>query len=96
LDQLKTDFDSIKSRLVNAGLLAVPRDPLTIGADHYRTQFMGLRINGADELRSDADSAQILLSGKPSDKRAAFNRIFKQEEAFINLLLKSGMKLPAN
>jgi WD40 repeat protein len=96
LDQLKTDFESVKTRLVSEGLLTIPKEPLVLGADHYRTQFMELALDGVPELRSDADSIEVLLKGGPAKKREAFSRVFNQEKGFVDSLLHSGMKLPPN
>jgi WD40 repeat protein len=96
LDQLKTDFESVKNRLVTEGILSVPKEPLVLGADHYRTRFVEITLNGVPELRSDADSIEVLLKGGAAKKREAFSRIFDQEEPFINSLLHAGMKLPPN
>ncbi|HJZ79589.1 MAG TPA: hypothetical protein VKD91_04565, partial [Pyrinomonadaceae bacterium] len=96
LSQLKTDFASIKHRLISEGLIAVGRDPLALGVDHYGTAFIELTTNGVSELRSDADDIGVLLKGGPAKKRAAFTRVFNQEKPFIDSLLSSGMKLPAN
>jgi WD40 repeat protein len=96
LSQLKTDFESVKKRLINEGIIGVGRDPLTLGADHYGTAFVELTTNGVSELRSDADDIGVLLKGGPAKKREAFSRIFNQEKPFIDSLLHSGMKLPAN
>jgi WD40 repeat protein len=96
LSQLKTDFESVRNRLVSDGLIAVGRDPLTLGADHYGTAFIELTINGVSELRSNADDIGILLNGGPAKKRDAFDRVFKQEKPFIDSLLQAGMKLGAN
>jgi hypothetical protein len=95
LEQLKTDFETVRTRLIDRGLLSVPRDPLVIGTDHYRTQFMELRVNGVTNVRSDADSFSELINGK-SSKREAFSRIYEQEQSFINSLRNSGMKHPSN
>ncbi|MDT5157974.1 MAG: hypothetical protein QOH51_2331 [Acidobacteriota bacterium] len=94
LDQLNTSFESLKNRLISEGLLSVPKEPLTLGADHYRTRFIGLGSGGAPELRSDADSIEVLLKGGPAKKREAFSRIFSQEEQFINSLLRAGLRPP--
>lgn len=96
LAQLNTDLNSVKQRLVGEGLLEIPQNPLTIGADHYRTRFIELTNNGMPELRSDAESFELLMKGGPAKKREAFSRIFNQEESFINSLLHAGMKLPLN
>lgn len=96
LDQLQTDFESLKKRLVGAGLLSIPKEPLTIGADHYRTRFIDLTLNGVPELRSDAESIEELLKGGLPKKREAFSRIFDKEEPFLTSLLRAGMKQPAN
>jgi WD40 repeat protein len=94
LDQLSTSFETLKKRLVGEGLLSVPKEPLTLGTDHYRTRFIGLASDGAPELRSDADSIEVLLKGGPAKKREAFSRVFNQEEQIINSLLRAGLKLP--
>lgn len=96
LNQLHTDFESVSKRLVSDGLLTIPKEPLVLGADHYRTQFMELALDGVPEMRSDADSIEVLLKGSPAKKREAFSRVFNQEKAFIDSLLHSGMKLPPN
>ncbi|HEX8494979.1 MAG TPA: hypothetical protein VF658_19215 [Pyrinomonadaceae bacterium] len=96
LNQLKTDFDSLKKSLVAEGFLSLPKAPLTLGADHYRTRFIELKLDGAPELRSDADSIEVLLNGGPAKKREAFLRVFNKEEPFLSSLLRAGMKLPAN
>lgn len=95
LDQLKTDFQSVKERLVGEGLLSVPKEPLTIASAHFRTCFIGLMSNGMYELRSDADSFELLLKGGPSKKREAFNLILDKEESFLTLLKQTGIKLPS-
>lgn len=96
LSQLKTDFESLKKLLIGEGILSIPKEPLTLGADHYRTRFIEIKLEGGTELRSDADSIEVLLRGGPARKREAFSRIFDKEEAFLKLLLSAGMKLPAN
>lgn len=96
LSQLNTDFKTIKQRLVNEGLIAVGRDPLTLGADHYGTAFIDLTTNGVSELRSDADDIGVLLKGGPAKKREAFSRVFNKEKPFVDSLLRAGMKLPSN
>jgi hypothetical protein len=94
LDQLKTNFESVRNRLVNGGLLNIAKDPLTLGVDHYGTGFIELKISGVTELRTDADDIAVLLNGGAAKKRQAFTRIFKRERAFIDSLLSAGMKLP--
>lgn len=96
LDQLKTDFESLQKRLVGEGLLSLPKDPLTLGTDHYRTRFIELAVDGSVELRSDAESIELLLKGGPAKKREAFSGIFGQEESFLTALLHAGTKLPTN
>jgi WD40 repeat protein len=96
LEQFNVNFESISKRLVNEGLLAVPKEPLILGVAHFRTRFMEVTVKGAPELRSDADSIEVLLKGAPAKKREIFSRIFDQEESFINSLLHSGIRLPAN
>lgn len=94
LKQLGTDFQTIKKRLTERGFLAVPKEPLTLGADHYRTLFIEIKSGGASELRSDADSIEMLLSGGAAKKREAFRLIYNQKEVFLKSLLSAGMKLP--
>lgn len=96
LAQLKTDFESLRKRLVGEGLLSVPKEPLTLGASHYRTRFIELVSGGAPELRSDADSIEVLLKGGPAKKREAFSRVFDLEQQFINSLLRAGLNAPQN
>lgn len=96
LEQLRTDFASVKRRLVSGGLLSVPKEPLTLGADHYGTAFIELSAGGATELRSDADDVGVLLSGGPAKKREAFRRVFQPEEQFIKSLLRAGVRPPAH
>ncbi|HEV3469677.1 MAG TPA: hypothetical protein VG148_10175 [Pyrinomonadaceae bacterium] len=96
LTRLGTDFESLRARLVGEGLLSVPGEPLTLGASHYRTRFIELASGGAPELRSDADSAEVLLKGGPARKREAFSRVFELEEQFINSLLRAGLNAPRN
>jgi len=96
LSQMNTDFETIKQRLVNEGLIAVGKDPLTLGADHYGTAFIELTIDGVSELRSDADHIEVLLNGGPAKKREAFSRVFSKEKPFVDALLNAGMKLPVN
>lgn len=94
LEQFKIDFESVSKRLVSEGLLSIPKEPLILGSAHFRTRFMEVTVNGAPELRSDADSIEVLLKGGPAKKREAFNRIFHQEQSFIDSLLHAGMKTP--
>ncbi|MBV9924574.1 MAG: hypothetical protein JOZ96_05985 [Acidobacteria bacterium] len=49
---------------------------------------------GTRELRSDADSIEVLLKGGPAKKREAFTRIFELEEQFLAPLLRAGTKQP--
>lgn len=94
LEDLKTDFTTVRDRLISRGLLDVTKEPLTLGADHYGTAFIEVTMNGVSELRSDADDISVLLKGGPAKKREAFSRIFTQEKAFIDSILRAGMKLP--
>lgn len=93
LDQLKTDFQSVKKRLIEENLLLVPKEPLTLRTAHYRTRFIGIASNGVYELRSDADSLEVLLNGGLSKKREAFTLILDKEQPFLNLLQQVGIKL---
>lgn len=94
LGQLGTDFRTLRARLVGAGLLGLPVEPLVLGADHYRTRFIELGTGGAREVRSDADSVKVLLEGGPARKREAFRRIFGAEEDFLSKLLRAGLRPP--
>ena len=94
LTDLKTNFTSVRDRLVANGLIEIGKDPLVLGTDHYGTSFIELKINGVAELRSDADDISVLLKGGPAKKREAFSRVFKQERKFIDSILKAGLKLP--
>ena len=94
LADLKTNFAAVRDRLISRGIIDVQKEPLTLGADHYGTAFIEFTINGVPELRSDADDIAVLLNGGPAKKREAFSRIFKQEQAFVDSILKAGMKLP--
>ncbi|HEX8738295.1 MAG TPA: hypothetical protein VF721_23370 [Pyrinomonadaceae bacterium] len=91
LSELKTDYQAVRKRLLDRDLLLIPKAPLTIGADHYRTQFIELSTEGISEIRSDADSFEILINGQ-SKKREAFSKIYRQEELFLKSLLKAGFK----
>ena len=95
LEDLKTDFTTVRNRLISKGLIDIARDPLVLGTDHYGTGFIELTLNGVPELRSDADDINVLLSGGPAKKRQAFSRLFMQEKPFIDSLLKAGLKLTA-
>ncbi|HEU4435629.1 MAG TPA: hypothetical protein VFR51_19750, partial [Pyrinomonadaceae bacterium] len=37
LEDLKTDLPTVRNRLISKGLIAIPRDPLVLGTDHYGT-----------------------------------------------------------
>lgn len=95
LDQFTTNFESVKTRLVGEGLLGIPKAPLIVGAAHFRTRFVELVVDGVPELRSDAESIDV-LKGAPATKREAFERIFSREESFVNSLRHGGMKPPGN
>lgn len=93
LSQLKTDYQSVKKRLLDENFLAIPKEPLTIGADHYRTAFIEITTNGVSEIRSDADSFELLMKEKgKTKKREAFSQIYDKENEFIESLLKAGLK----
>lgn len=93
LSQFKTDFLTVKKRLIDAGLLNIPKEPLTLGASHFRTRFITISDGGKEHPRSDADDIQALLDGKPAKKREAFNALYLKEQAFINSLI-SGRNPP--
>lgn len=94
LDDLGTNFTTVRNRLISKGLIDVAKEPLTLGVDHYGTGFIEVTLNGVPELRSDADDIAVLLKGGPAKKREAFSRIFGQEKPFIDSILNAGMKLP--
>jgi hypothetical protein len=92
LDQLKTDFGTIKRRLVEEGLIDIPNAPLTVGSATYRTRFIELNVGGISELRSDAPSLDAQANGVTSKKREAFARIFDKENKFITSLINAGFE----
>lgn len=92
LDKIKTDFNTLKKRLVDSGLVKVPQEPITLGASHYRTRFIEIVVDGVPQLRSDADDIGILLKGGQAKKREAFSTIFTREEQLLDSLLKAGVK----
>ncbi|HRH46461.1 MAG TPA: hypothetical protein PKY82_32760, partial [Pyrinomonadaceae bacterium] len=93
LSQLKTDYQTVKKRLLDEGFLSIPKEPLTIGADHFRTGFIEIVMNGVSEIRTDADSFELLMKEKgKTKKREAFSRLSEKESGFINALLKAGFK----
>lgn len=85
-------------KLLAAGYGLYVDDGITIWkvADHYRTRYVELTSDGAGELRSDADSIEVLFRGGPAKKREAFSRVFDREEQFLTTLLHAGTKLPPN
>lgn len=87
------DFNSLKTRLLGEGLLAVPRDPLTEEVDHYRTRFIGLSSEGSVQLRSDAEFVDFSKPrAHPTKKKELFTHIFNQEQPFIDSLLHAGVR----
>ena len=88
LSQFNTDFETIKNRLIVEGFLTLPKDPLTLGTDHYRTRFIEIALNGVQDLRTDAENIELLLKGGPAKKREAFSAFYTKEEPFILSLLK--------
>ncbi len=95
LDQLGTDFESVRKRLLGSGLMEIPKEPLTLNAAHFRTRFIEMRIGGITEIRSDAEDIEALMRGAPAEKREAFSRVFDQEEQFISSLLRAGLRVEA-
>ncbi len=87
LDQLNTDFENVRKRLVERGLLSMAKDPLGATANHFRVRFVELRTKNVRETRSDSDSFGAGLS---SAKRQEFQRIYGPEESFINALRNVG------
>jgi WD40 repeat protein len=86
------DFDTLSGRLLGEGLLAVPRDPLTLGSDHFRIRFIELSHGGKSELRSDAELIDSSSPrSHPGKKKEEFTRIFNEEQEFIDSLLHAGM-----
>ncbi len=96
LDQFHTDFSSVKKRILTEGLFDLAKEPITLGTDHYRTRFIEVTENGIPNLRTDAVDINLMMNGAPPTKRKAFEKLYVQEEAFINSMLNSGMKLPAS
>jgi len=93
LSMTKTpNLDTLNARLVGEGLLAVKRDPLTRGIDHYRTRFIELSHGGDLQVRSDAEVVDFSKPRThPTKKEEEFTRIFNQEQPFIDSLLHAGM-----
>jgi WD40 repeat protein len=87
LREFKTDFLTVKKRLIDGGLLDIPKEPLTLAASHFRTRFITISDGGKEHPRSDADDIQVLLNGGPAKKREMFNRLYLKEQSFINLLI---------
>jgi hypothetical protein len=97
LDQLKTDFETVKTRLISEGLLNLPKEPLTRGLDHYRTRFIGIASENILELRSDGEVVDFSKPIKhPTKKEEDFWRIFELEQSLIDSILRAGMKAPSN
>ncbi len=93
LSQLKTDYQTVKKRLLDKNFLSIPKEPLTIGTDHYRTEFIEITTDGISEVRSDADSFELLMKEKgKTKKREAFSLIYDSEDAFIKSLMSAGFK----
>jgi WD40 repeat protein len=93
LSQLKTDYQTVNKRLLDEDFLSIPKEPLTIGADHFRTEFIEIVTNGVSEIRTDADSFELLMKEKgKTKKREAFSKISAKEQGFVDSLLKSGFK----
>ncbi len=91
LDVLKTDFKTVKERLINEGLLTIAREPLTLGADHYGTVFIEIVSDGKPELRTNADDIRKLMAnGGKSAKREAFNQLYLREKPFVESLIRVG------
>lgn len=91
LAQFNTDFVTVKKRMIDEGLLAVSRDPLSLGSAHFRVVFLGIATGGTLHLRSDADSIQRMLDDGSSPKRDAFRRVYAKEKEFIDQLVNAGI-----
>jgi hypothetical protein len=82
------DFDTLKNRLLSEGLLALPRDPLSRGLDHYRTRFVALSDGGDLQIRSDAEVVDFSKPRThPTKKEEEFSRIFDGKHRLIESLL---------
>lgn len=93
LSQLKTDYQTVKKRLLDEDFLLIPKEPLTIGADHFRTEFIEIVTNGISEIRTDADSFELLMKEKgKTTKREAFSKISAKERPFVDSLLNAGFR----
>jgi WD40 repeat protein len=93
LSQLKTGYQTVKQRLLDEKFLSIPREPLTIGADHFRTEFIEITTDGVSEIRTDADSFELLMKEKgKTKKREAFSQISTKEQGFVDSLLKAGFR----
>ncbi len=79
--------------MLDQNFLSIPKEPLTLGADHYRTQFIEIKTDGVSEIRSDADSFELLMKEKgTTKKREAFSQLYAKQGEFVNSLLKAGFK----
>jgi len=87
-----SSFAALKTRLLAEGFLSVPRNPLARRLDHYGTRFIELLDERGLEVRSDAEVVDFSKPiTHPTKKEEDFSRIFKQEESFVNSLLRAGM-----
>lgn len=88
-------FQSTKNELLNDGFLAIQKEPLTRGLDHYGTHFIGLAISGNVELRTDAEKIdETYLQRTPTKKEQDFDRIFQHQKPLIDAILHAGMAVP--
>jgi hypothetical protein len=85
------DFQALSARLMREGLLSIPRDPLTMGTDHFRTRFIQLSQGGSLEIRSDARLIDF-STPKPTKKQEEFWRVFDDERGFVDALIHAGMR----
>lgn len=94
LDQFHLDFAGLRQRLIDEGLLAVGRDPLSLQTDHYGVTLLGLTHDGVLELRTDADDFERILKNGSAPKRDAFRRVFEKEKALFDSLETAGIPPP--
>jgi hypothetical protein len=88
-------FPSIKNGLIGDGLLAIKKEPLTRGLDHFRTRFIALAVNGKLEIRTDGEKVdETYLQRAPTQKEQDFGRLFERQKALIDAILHAGMAVP--
>ena len=88
-------FQTIRNSLLTDGFLAIKKEPLTRGLDHFRTRFIALAVSGNLEIRSDGEKIdEAYLQRAPTQKEQEFARIFERQKPLIDAILNAGTALP--